>query len=255
MQMFLIRENILDENGINQLEKSVDEEVQEATDRALAAAKPDAAPAAILKNVYSPDLDPTSEAFQTQPATDGPAKTMADLITACLRDEMKRDERVVIFGEDVADCSREEYLKNKLVKGKGGVFKLTSGLQMAFGADRVFNSPLAEATIVGRAIGIATRGLKPVPEVQFFDYIWPAMHQMRNELCNIRWRSNGAFSCPTVIRVAIGGFFTRGAVYPPPCGENIFTHTPPLRVGFPSEAPCAHGFVVAPTGLREPVPF
>ena len=187
MQMFLIREGILDEKGINRLEKQVDDDLQVAVDRALQAPAP--TPDKVLQYVYSPDLDPTSSAFETQPApskpeaaaTDGKKalpKTMADLITATLRDEMRRDERIVIFGEDVADCSREEYLKQKLVKGKGGVFKLTAGLQMEFGSDRVFNSPIAEANIVGRATGMATRGLKPVVEIQFFDYIWPAMMQI-----------------------------------------------------------------------------
>src|SRR6202051_243407 len=167
-QMFLLREGILDEKGINELEKKVEEELQLAVDQALEALPP--APESVLQYVYSPDLDPTSAAFDTQ-ALVGPdsadgkkpaAKTMADLINVTLRDEMKRDERIVIFGEDVADCSREEYLKRKLVKGKGGVFKLTFGLQNEFGADRVFNSPLAEAAIVGRGTGMATRRVKTV---------------------------------------------------------------------------------------------
>src|ERR1700719_799051 len=178
LQMFLLREGILDEKGINKIEKEVEEQMQIDTDRALAAAVPQ--PETIYNYIYSPDLDPTSAAFDTQPAfaltepaADGkrpPAqnKTMADLINTTLRDEMRHDERIVIFGEDVADCSREEYIKGKLVKGKGGVFKLTYGLQLEFGADRVFNSPLSEATIIGTATGMATRGLKPVVEIQFF---------------------------------------------------------------------------------------
>ena len=253
MERFLLEAGLATEANLQMWRDEVDQEINEAADRALQIPQP--AKDTVKQFIYSPDVDPVGTAFDTEATTEIPLGegTMVDLINRCLHEEMARNPRIVVLGEDVADASRTEYLNQ--VKGKGGVFKVTANLQRKFSSDRVFNTPLAEANVIGRAAGLATRGLKPVAEIQFFDYIWPAFMQMRDEIALLRWRSHNTWKCPMVVRVPVGGYLKGGSIYHSQSGVSTFTQIPGWRVVMPATALDANGLLRTAIRCDDPVLF
>ncbi|MDZ4826494.1 MAG: dehydrogenase E1 component subunit alpha/beta [Actinomycetota bacterium] len=249
LEQKLLELGAITEAAIETIREEAKEEVRAAAEQALAAPRPD--PLTVLDHVVGPMPVTTDPGDPTVPA-DAEVVTFGEAIRRTLLSEMERDERIRVFGEDVADADPEVMDE---VPGKGGVFGITFGLQRTHGEARCYNTPLAEANIIGRAVGQAMRGLRPSPEIQFFDYVWPAFHQIKSEAATTRWRSNGEFTCPMVVRIPIGGYLQGGAIWHSQCGESIFAHIPGLLIAFPSRARDAAGLLRTAFRMEDPVLF
>jgi 2-oxoisovalerate dehydrogenase E1 component len=251
---FLIEAKVISLQESEELLAKVAALVRTAMDKAITTAWPELS--TVSDHMYSHDVDMTGAAFDKTPNFTGKDDVpMAASINKVLRSEFAKNPMLRMFGEDVADFFDKERLKNPELKGKGGVFKLTANVQRESRDGQVFNSPLAEANIIGRAIGMAIRGIKPVVEIQFFDYIWTAYMQLKNEMATLRYRSGGDFKCPMVVRVPIGGYLKGGAIYHSQSGESLFTHIPGIRIAYPSNSADAAGLLRTAIQGDDPVMF
>ena len=234
-EKYCIKEKAASKKDFEDIRKKVSKQVDADAEWADQQSHPDISTA--LDHVYSnePDLEETPIKSINEKIV------MVDAINHAMSEEMKNNNKMIIYGEDIADP-------------KGGVFTATKGLTDQFGKDRVFNSPLAEASIVGTAIGLAVTGWKPCVEIQFGDYIWPAMMQIRNELASMRYRSNGTWKCPLVIRVPVGGYI-HGAICHSQSIDGYFMHMPGIRIAYPSNASDAKGLLKAACRMDDPVIF
>jgi 2-oxoisovalerate dehydrogenase E1 component len=246
----LVSTGVLTEDEAAAVRAEARELAAAAAEEALGAPRPD--PTTVTDNVVQLPSLPEVEPDPAPASADAEPVVMAEAIRLTLHELLAADERIRVFGEDVADAD-DDVLDH--VEGKGGVFGVTRGLQRTFGSARCYNTPLAESNIIGRGVGQALRGLRPCAEIQFFDYIWPAMQQLHSEAATIRWRSNGDFTCPLVVRVAIGGYLTGGAIWHSQSGESIFAHIPGLLVAFPSRARDAVGLLRSAFAAQDPVLF
>ncbi len=251
LEKYLLANRLFSQDQLGQIKSQIEKETEEAAEKALL--EPKADPKTIYNFLYSPTVDPTSSKFAAEPKFEGQPLTLAGMINKTLMDEMERNPKIVIAGEDVADCSKEAQMDR--VPGKGGVFKVTKNLQRKFGSARVFNTPLAEATIVGTGVGMGYRGIKYIGEIQFIDYIWPAMNQIHDEWALTRWKSNNNWSAPIVIRTTYGGYLGGGSTYHSQTRESIFCHIPGLRVVLPSTALDACGLLRTAIRCEDPVLF